>query len=68
MMNGLYRDCPECGQERVFEQPHPVACPDVPDGICPEWACTVCGTALIMALLPDLPVASAPAGEQVRAA
>lgn len=47
MMSELYRDCPECGEERLFEQPHSADCPDTPDGECPEWACTACGTALI---------------------
>ena len=26
------------------------SCPDVPDGDCREWACTVCGDALIIGL------------------
>jgi hypothetical protein len=51
------RDCPECGEDRLFEQPHPADCPDTVDGECPEWACTVCGTALITAVTPS-PAAS----------
>lgn len=47
MMSELYRDCPECGEDKLFEQPHWADCPDAPDGECPEWACTACGTALI---------------------
>ena len=28
------RYCPDCGRERLFEQPHAIAgtCPDAPDG------------------------------------
>jgi uncharacterized Zn finger protein len=65
MMSDLYRDCPQCGQERMFEQPHSARCPDVADGICPELACTVCGTALIVAVTPP---ARVPARVRVRAA
>lgn len=39
--------CRDCGQDRLFDQPHEDSCPDVPDGACPEWACTGCGAALI---------------------
>ena len=60
----LYRDCPECGADRLFEQPHPAGCPDTPDGECPEWACIVCGTALITAIVP----APAASRQPVRAA
>ena len=44
--------CPGCGGDQSFEQIHAVTgeCPDAPDGECPEWACTSCGTAVIMAM------------------
>jgi hypothetical protein len=47
-MGEMRRDCRECGGEQLFDQPHHDAgrCPDLPDGDCPEWACTVCGAAL----------------------
>ena len=47
-MSPMFRPCPDCGGERLFEQPHEAqgSCPDSPDGLCPEWACTDCGTAL----------------------
>jgi hypothetical protein len=46
----LSRLCTGCGEERVFEQFHAelAGCPDVPDGDCPEWGCTDCGSALII--------------------
>jgi hypothetical protein len=46
--------CPGCAGEHLFEQFHdgPGSCPDSPDGHCPEWACTECGTALIMGFVP----------------
>ena len=50
-MSQSYWDCPECGQNRPFEQPHETGCPDAADGQCPEWACVACGTALIVPLL-----------------
>jgi hypothetical protein len=40
--------CPTCGEDTDFEQP---ACVDghTEDGsACPEWACTDCGTALVI--------------------
>ena len=48
----LIRHCTGCNEERLFEQFHaePASCPDVPDGDCQEWACTVCGDALIIGL------------------
>ena len=48
MMVQSYRDCPECGQNKPFEQPHETDCPDAPDGQCPEWDCAECGAALIV--------------------
>jgi hypothetical protein len=46
------RFCDGCHEERPFEQVHedPASCPDVPDGECQEWGCTVCGFALIVGL------------------
>jgi hypothetical protein len=48
----LIRHCTGCSEERLFEQFHaePASCPDVPDGECQEWACAVCGDALIIGL------------------
>ena len=48
----LIRHCTGCDEERLFEQFHaePASCPDVMDGDCQEWACTVCGDALIIGL------------------
>ena len=48
----LIRHCAGCNEERQFEQFHaePASCPDVPDGVCQEWGCTVCGDALIIGL------------------
>jgi len=54
-MGPMFRLCRDCDGERLFEQPHPApgSCPDTPDGLCPEWSCTECGSALIvMVLLP----------------
>jgi hypothetical protein len=44
--------CTSCNEERLFEQFHsePASCPDVLDGDCQEWACAVCGDALIIGL------------------
>jgi hypothetical protein len=49
-MTQLTRYCTGCSGERVFEQMHasPADCPDVPDGECPEWGCSVCGDALFI--------------------
>lgn len=57
-MSLLTRWCRECGQDQLFDQPHDgqERCPDGPDGECPEWACTACGTALIAG--PPTPVAA----------
>jgi hypothetical protein len=51
-MAQLTRYCAGCSEERPFEQLHaePAACPDVPDGVCPEWGCSVCGDALFIGL------------------
>jgi hypothetical protein len=47
------RYCPDCGRDRLIEQPHAVvgACPDAPDapdGGCAEWCCTRCGAAMLI--------------------
>ena len=44
------RYCPDCGWDRLFEQPHALAggCPDAPDGCCAEWFCTGCGAAMLI--------------------
>jgi uncharacterized protein (DUF983 family) len=49
VMSQTFRHCPECGDDRLFEQHHadPGSCPDSPDGYCPEWACADCGAALL---------------------
>ena len=50
-MGEMRRDCRDCGGEQLFDQPHDEGCcPDLPDGECPEWACTVCGAALVTGL------------------
>jgi hypothetical protein len=51
-MTELTRYCTGCSDERPFEQMHaePGSCPDVPDGDCPEWGCSVCGDALLIGL------------------
>jgi len=48
----LSKYCTGCSEERLFEQFHAEAagCPDVADGDCQEWACAVCGDALIIGL------------------
>jgi hypothetical protein len=58
--------CSTCGDEREFEQP-PCADGHGPD--CPERACTVCGTAVLVGLplsaspAPPAPSAASPAPE-----
>jgi hypothetical protein len=51
-MTQLTRYCTGCSEERPFEQLHAelASCPDVPDGDCPEWGCSVCGEALFIGL------------------
>jgi hypothetical protein len=41
-------NCPGCEGDELFEQIHAGDCPDADGGDCPEWACTGCGTAVIM--------------------
>jgi hypothetical protein len=45
--------CPDCDGYRLFEQQHDQSggCPDSPDGECPEWSCTACGTALLVGVI-----------------
>ncbi len=52
-MMHVTRYCTGCGEEQPFEQFHAeaVGCPDVPDGDCPEWGCSVCGEALFIGLV-----------------
>jgi hypothetical protein len=47
-MTQVFRNCPECGGEQLFEPFHQALrdCPDSPSGHCPEWSCTQCGTAV----------------------
>jgi hypothetical protein len=51
-MTQIIRHCPDCGWDHPFEQHHdqPGACPDSPDGECPEWSCTACGAALLISV------------------
>ena len=65
-MHGLSMHCTGCNEERLFEQFHaePASCPDVPDGDCQEWACAVCGDALII----GLPAPAYVRGDSIRAA
>jgi hypothetical protein len=55
-MSQVFRFCPDCRAERLFEQYHdaPGGCPDSADGHCPEWSCTSCGAALLAGSLPGL--------------
>lgn len=48
-MMEIIRHCPDCGQDRPFEQPHPLGgeCPDSPDSSGHEWLCTDCGAAFL---------------------
>jgi hypothetical protein len=48
--------CPECCDERPFDQP---LCQDGHDLDCPEWFCLDCGGAVLLATYPefDLPPA-----------
>jgi hypothetical protein len=56
-MTEMTRYCPDCAGIMTFEQHHADAgtCPDSPDGQCPEWCCTECGTALLIGLVPAVP-------------
>ena len=60
-MTYLSRYCAGCDEDTPFGQFHaePGSCPDVPDGHCLEWACSVCGDALIIGLPVSVDVISA---------
>jgi hypothetical protein len=45
--------CPECCDERLFEQPF---CEDDHGQDCPEWLCVDCGYALMMGTYPEFDV------------
>jgi len=62
-MTQLTRYCAGCSEDRPFEQLHaePASCPDVLDGDCPEWGCSVCGDAFFIGL-PAREPASQPIG------
>jgi hypothetical protein len=62
-MSQLDRHCPGCDDDRLFEQYHGAECPDTPDGYCQEWACTECGTALIIGFISPASAVSAGAGK-----
>jgi hypothetical protein len=51
----LLLPCPECCETLTFEQP---PCEDGHGFDCPEWICTGCGYAMLLATYPevDLPV------------
>jgi hypothetical protein len=51
-MTQLTRYCAGCNDDQPFDQLHaePASCPDVRDGDCPEWGCSVCGDALFIGL------------------
>ena len=55
IMGPIFRPCQDCGGEQLFEQPHaaPGSCPDAPNGTCPEWSCTECGTSMLVLALPQ---------------
>jgi hypothetical protein len=50
----LLLPCPECCDERPFDQP---LCQDGHGADCPEWFCADCGMALLVGTYPefDLP-------------
>jgi hypothetical protein len=62
-MSQLDRHCPGCDDDRLFEQYHDAECPDAPDGYCQEWACTECGTALIIGFISPASAVGAGAGK-----
>jgi hypothetical protein len=61
-------NCPGCGGDEPFEQVHLGQCPDSDGGGCPEWMCTACGAAVIMATIADGVADAAAARQPVRAA
>jgi hypothetical protein len=54
-------DCPTCRKRQVFEQP---PCSDGHGPDCPEWFCSVCGTALWVGLTVDAAVEVEPTERQ----
>jgi hypothetical protein len=44
--------CPTCGEDTDFEQPTCIDGHSEDGGACPEWACTECGTALVIGRVP----------------
>jgi hypothetical protein len=70
LMTQIVRYCRDCAEGRPFEQHHhrPGRCPDAPGGECPEWACTVCGAALLIGVLPLRFPAALPAPARRRVA
>ena len=52
----MIRHCPDCGQDKGFEQHHPQGseCPEFPHGYCPEWSCAYCGAGLLIGFIPYL--------------
>ena len=47
----LLLPCPECCDERTFEQP---PCEDGHDDNCPEWLCIECGYGMLLATYPEV--------------
>lgn len=56
-MTEIIRHCPDCGQDRPFEQHHSTSgrCCDAGSANCPEWYCLSCGAGL---LIGDVPAAA----------
>jgi hypothetical protein len=44
--DGEQMHCDTCAQLRIFEKP---ACADHPRASCPDWACTGCNAAIVVA-------------------
>ena len=44
--------CPTCGEDTDFEQPMCIDGHTADGEACPEWACTTCGTALVVGRAP----------------
>ena len=53
--------CPTCGEDTDFEQPTCIDGHTADGRACPEWACTDCGTALVIG---DVRVPRAGAGHR----
>jgi hypothetical protein len=43
--------CPECRDDRTFEQP---LCDDGHGVDCPEWLCVECGYGMLLATYPEI--------------